>query len=129
MVRADGLDALPCQPPDKPGCGVEKLAGRPAHFRSFVSEGVEKPPAVIEGEPPFGFRHAHRLLAIEPRPCVEIGGRDAIGGEGRPFLDGGLILGKAAASVTDKTDRSPFCQFVSSSGERFSASKPLSRAR
>jgi len=89
MFRANRFNALAGHAPDKPGRHVEKFAGRPFRFRRLVSPSVEKPSAIIEGEPPFGFRNARRLLAIEARPCVQIDGRHAIRGEAGPFIDFG----------------------------------------
>ena len=91
-ILADGLYALAPQPPDKTGHAVEQLIGPPAYFGGFVAPFVEKQPAVIEGEPPIGFRRGERFLMIEPRPDIEIHGRNAISGEARAFLDCGFVL-------------------------------------
>jgi len=52
--------------------------------------------------------------------CVEKDGRDAIGGEGRAFLDfvrlRAFIARNMPPTVTDKTDRRAFVSFVSLSG-------------
>src|SRR5574337_1356319 len=53
-----------------------------------MAPAVEKPPAIVEGLPPFGLRYVEWLLMVEARPGVEIDGRNAIGGDARPLFDG-----------------------------------------
>ena len=55
---------------------TEQLAGPPAQFPGLASPGVEEAPATIEREPQLEIRHALPLLTIQPRPGVEIDGRD-----------------------------------------------------
>ena len=55
----------------------------------------------LEGEPPFGFRHARRLLAIEARPCIQVDARHAICGEAGPFLDFGGVQRRASGALHD----------------------------
>jgi hypothetical protein len=48
-------------------------------------------PHVSRKRPPSIFRDALRLVMAEPRPCVAIDGRNAIGGEAGAFLDGSRV--------------------------------------
>jgi hypothetical protein len=52
---------------------------------------IEEAPAVVECATPFALRHVWWLLAIQPRPGVEIDGRDAIG-EAGAFFDRGFVF-------------------------------------
>jgi hypothetical protein len=92
MVRPQRRDTLADQPPDESRRHVEQVAGHPSQRRRILAPGVEKPPAVVEGAPPLGFRHAGRLLALEPRPGVEIAGQHAIGRQRRALFDGVEIV-------------------------------------
>ncbi len=63
MIRANRFNALAGKSPDYAGRDVEKLTGRPFQFHRLASPMVEKASGIVEGEPPFGFRHACRFLA------------------------------------------------------------------
>ena len=114
IVRAQSLTAAP---------SIATQGHRPAsarHVGMTSPRAIPSPPRRAPPGPPVTaprHRRGERLLAIQPRPGVEIDGGHSIGGEARAFLDGvGVFTGaKAATLVTDKTDRSPFrrfCQFL-----------------
>ena len=109
MVRPQRRDTLADQPPDESRRHVEEVAGHPSQRRRILAPGVEKPPAVVEGAPPLGFRHAGRLLALEPRPGVEIDGRDAVGREPRALLDFGDVRRRASGYGRGYAPRSRAC--------------------
>ena len=86
-MRSNGENTLATQVPYKAAPNIEQLAGPPANFRRFLSEGVEEAPPIVQRAQPIGFRHALRPLAIQARPGVEIDGWNAIGRKARALLD------------------------------------------
>src|SRR5271167_1239606 len=84
MIRAQGVDPFALQlPKDAARLSfaryVKQLARVPLQRRRFGPPVVEESARVVEGSRPLRVRGRNRLLMIQPRPCVEIEVRHAIG--------------------------------------------------
>jgi hypothetical protein len=73
-----GADGRALEPPDQAACAVaarhvKQIAGRPAELDRQASPLGEEPAGVIKGLPPLLNRDVYRLLALQPRPSIEVG--------------------------------------------------------
>jgi hypothetical protein len=74
---------------------VEQVAGRPPALRRRATPCVEKTAAVVQRLTPSRFRHVRRTPTIQPRPWVEIDGRNRIGRHASALMECRIVLAGA----------------------------------